>query len=193
LSPAAPSVEQGPWSRLPAWLRPRAQEPAGGAATGPAGGAAHEPGGEAGGTPAGDRAAGGGRRSRTWLAESAALALVGVFLAVATVNDLARQVSTNHRLIDDLRTWRHYTHHDYHNISIDQLTLGLASKREILCGNTSPGPPGARTQVCLVIYGPVAHRLRTVYGGWYLPAYHQDVRANRYGCFGPASRGRCAR
>lgn len=166
MSDAAAAVGEGRSGRLPAWLRPGA---------------------------AGSRERPGGTGGRLWRIETVALVLVGLFLAVATVYDLARQTATNHRLIADLRTWRHYTRHDYHNISVDQLTFGLASHKEILCGNTSPGPPGARTQICLAIWGPVVGGLRTVHGGWYLPPYHRDEPANRYGCFGPAGRGRCRR
>ncbi|HUB74773.1 MAG TPA: hypothetical protein VL979_12160 [Solirubrobacteraceae bacterium] len=132
-------------------------------------------------------------RGRLWRIETLALALVGLFLAVATIHDLVRQTHINHRLVADLRTWRHYTRHDYVNISIDQESLGLDSGREILCGNTSPGAPGAHTQICLAIWGPVIDGRRSVHGGWYLPPYHPDLRANRYGCFGPAGRGRCPR
>jgi hypothetical protein len=131
--------------------------------------------------------------SRTWLVETTVLVLVGLLFAVATVNDLAREAGINHRLIADLRTWRQHTHHDYINISIDQETLGVDSERDLLCGNTSPGPPGARTQLCLAIWGPVVNGTRTVYGGWYLYPYHPDLPANRYGCFGTAGRGRCPR
>lgn len=130
---------------------------------------------------------------RLWLTETAVLVLVGVVLAIATVNDLGREVAINHRLIADLRTWRHHTGHDYQNIAIDQETLGLGSGREVLCGNTAAGPPGARTQICLAIWGPVANGLRTVHGGWYLAPYRPDLPANRYGCFGVAGRGRCPR
>jgi len=131
--------------------------------------------------------------SRIWLIETTVLVLVGLLLAVATVNDLSREAGINHRLIADLSTWRDYTHHDYLNISIDQETLGVDSERELLCGNTSPGPPGARTQICLAIWGPVVNGTRTVHGGWYLYPYHPDLPANRYGCFGAAGRGRCTR
>ncbi|HEV3047582.1 MAG TPA: hypothetical protein VGY13_09495 [Solirubrobacteraceae bacterium] len=130
-------------------------------------------------------------RGELRLIETTLLVLVGVFLAVATVNDLGRDVDTNHRLIADLATWRHYTRHDYRNVSIDQETLGLASGREVLCGNTSAGAPGARTQVCLAIWGPVVDGRRSVHGGWYLPPYRPDTPASRYGCFGEAGRGRC--
>jgi len=127
------------------------------------------------------------------LVETTALLLVAVVLAVATVNDVARQSAVNHRLVADLRTWRHYTRHDYHNISIDQETLGAGSQREVLCANTSPGPPKGRTQVCLAIWGAVVKGMRTVHGGWYLPAHAEDLPAHRYGCFGPAGQGRCPR
>ena len=129
---------------------------------------------------------------RLWRIEATLLVLVGVFLAVATVNDLHRQVGINHRLVADLTTWRHYTHHDYINISIDQETLGANSSREVLCGNTLPGAPGSKTQICLAIWGPTVHGLRAVHGGWYLPPYYEDVRSERYGCFG-AVRELCPR
>ncbi|HSZ06256.1 MAG TPA: hypothetical protein VK778_13800 [Solirubrobacteraceae bacterium] len=131
--------------------------------------------------------------SRVWRIETVVLVLVGLLLAVATVNDLGREVGINHRLVADLSTWRHYTGHHYLNISIDQETLGADSQREVLCGNTSAAPPGARTQICLGIWGPVVDGLRTVHGGWYLPPYHPDIPANRYGCFGVAGQGRCPR
>ncbi len=127
------------------------------------------------------------------LVETTLLVLAAVLLAVATVNDVGRSVSVNHRLVADLRTWRHYTGHGYHNISIDQQTFGLDTKREALCGNTSPGPPEARTQICLAIWGPVVNGRRTVHGGWYLPPRSVDLPANRYGCFGPAAVGMCPR
>jgi hypothetical protein len=130
---------------------------------------------------------------RLWLIETALLVLVGVLLATATINDVARQTGINHRLIADLKTWRHYTGHDYHNISIDQETLGANRQREVLCGNTSPGPPQGRTQLCLAIWGPVLNGRRTVHGGWYLPPYVEDEPHERYGCFGTAGRGRCPR
>ncbi|MEA2202269.1 MAG: hypothetical protein QOI89_2865 [Solirubrobacteraceae bacterium] len=127
------------------------------------------------------------------LVETTLLVLVGVLLAVATVNDVVRQTNVNHRLIADLRTWRAYTGHGYHNLSIEQELFGAHSGREVVCGNTSPGAPKARTQLCLAIWGPVVDGRRTVHGGWYLPARSEDVRAQRYACFGPASRGICPR
>jgi hypothetical protein len=129
---------------------------------------------------------------RARLIETTLLVLAGILLATATVNDVARQTHVNHRLIADLRTWRSYTHHDYHNLSIDQKLLGESSHREVVCGNTSPGAPKERTQLCLAIWGPTVKGRRVVHGGWYLRAkVEQDSRADRYGCFGPAGEGAC--
>ena len=65
------------------------------------------------------------------LVETTLLVLVGVLLAVATVNDVVRQTNVNHRLIADLRTWRAYTGHGYHNLSIEQELFGAHSGREV--------------------------------------------------------------
>lgn len=127
------------------------------------------------------------------LVETTLLVLVGLVLALATVNDLVRQTHINQRLVVDLRTWRHYTRHDYHGISIDQETLGVGLDREVLCGNVRGGPPDAETQLCLAIWGPTHDGLREVHGGWYLPPYVDDIPAQRYGCFGEAGRGKCQR
>ncbi len=132
-------------------------------------------------------------RGEQWLIETILLVLVGVLLATATINDVARQTGINQRLIADLKTWRHATGHDFHNISIDQETLGANTQREVLCGNRSAGPTDARPQLCLAIWGPVRDGRRTVHGGWYLPPYVEDLPAERYGCFGVAGRGRCPR
>jgi hypothetical protein len=127
------------------------------------------------------------------LVETTLLVLVGVVLAVATVNDVVRQTHVNHRLIADLRTWRTYTGHAYRNLSVEQELLATGAQHEVVCGNTSPGAPKAKTQLCLAIWGPVVDGRRTVHGGWYLPPEAEDVRADRYGCFGPGSRGICPR
>jgi hypothetical protein len=135
------------------------------------------------------RAPGGGRR----LAEAAVLLAAGALLATATVNDLVRQTNTNHRLITDKQTWRAYTHHSYRDLQVSLDVTGL-STREIVCGNTSPGGLKQRTQLCLVITGPVRSGRRTVSGGWYLPPRVEDERRYRYGCFGPAlDEARCPR
>ena len=62
-----------------------------------------------------------------------------LLLAIATVNDVVRQTHINQRLIADLRTWRAYTGHDYKNVAIEQQLLGPTTKREVVCGNTTPG------------------------------------------------------
>lgn len=131
---------------------------------------------------------------RTRLIETTVLVLVAVLLSIATVNDLARQTGVNHRLIADLSTWRAYTGHAYRNLSVDLELLGPSSQHEVVCGNTSPGAPKARTQLCLLVWGPVVGGRRTVHGGWYLPPRSEDPRADRYGCFGSAaSEGLCPR
>jgi hypothetical protein len=119
--------------------------------------------------------------------ESTLLVLAFIVLAVATVNDLVLNVHENDRLTADLRTWRTVTGHDYHNISIEQ-DLTRRTTRDVLCGNTSPGPPGALPQVCLIVTGPTVHGVRAVHGGFYLPPYLPNKRQNRYACFGTAVR-----
>ncbi len=74
------------------------------------------------------------------LIETTLLVLVGVVLATATVNDVARQVGINQRLIADLKTWRHYTGHDYHNISIDQEALGREQRARGALRQHQPRP-----------------------------------------------------
>jgi len=121
---------------------------------------------------------------RTRLIESTLLVLAAVLLAIATVNDVVLQTRVNHRLVADLRTWRAYTGHHYHELSIEQDIYGH-STREVVCGNTTPGPPKERVQICLVMTGPVSQGRRAVRSGWYLPPKVDDLRGYRYGCFGP--------
>ncbi len=121
--------------------------------------------------------------------ESTLLALAFVLLAVAVVNDVVLSTHTAGRITDDLRTWRRLTGRDYHNISVQQ-DLQTHTTRDILCGNESPGPPGALPQICLVITGPTVHGVRESHGGFYLPPYTADKRAYRYACFGSALRDR---
>jgi hypothetical protein len=159
MSAPAPSLGGGFGRELPAWLRPREQEPAG--------------------------------SGRTRLIETTLLVLVGLLLAIATVNDVVRQVHVNHRLVADLRTWREYTGHDYKNLQVAQ-DLNGHTTREIVCGNLTPGAPKARTQLCLVMSGPVVRGRRAARGGFYLPAKVDDVRRYRYACYGSAkSAGLC--
>jgi hypothetical protein len=124
--------------------------------------------------------------------ETTLLVLVGLVLAVATVNDLVRSTKVNERLIADLRTWRSYTGHDYKNVAVDQQLLGVSSEREVVCGNNTSGPPKEVVQVCLVVAGPTHDGRRAVTAGWYLPAHTEDdVLEKRYGCFGRESKGLC--
>lgn len=135
-----------------------------------------------------------GQRSSTWLIETTLLILLGILLAVATINDVGRQVGINHRLIADLASWRSYTGHDYKNVGANQELLGPASGRDVVCGNAEAGPPKERPQVCLVVEGPTRSGRRRVSGGWYLPAHVEDnVLERRYGCFGKAGAGKCPR
>jgi hypothetical protein len=120
------------------------------------------------------------------LVESTLLVLILILLTVAVIRDVSRQVQVNHRLIADLHTWRTLTGHDYHNLSLEQNVEGRGT-REVVCGNTTPGPPGKRFQICLIVTGPVGHDLREVRGGYYLPPDRQDLHRNRYACFGTAA------
>jgi hypothetical protein len=120
------------------------------------------------------------------LAETTILILLGIFLAVATVHDVVQQTHVNHRLKADLLTWRTVTGHDYVNLATEQ-DVKTYSTRDIVCGNVSPGAPGERAQVCLMLTGAVVSGMRSVSGGYYLPPYKADLRANRYKCFGLAA------
>jgi len=122
---------------------------------------------------------------RLGLVESIVLLLAALLLGVATVNDVVRQTHINHRLVADLRTWRAYTGHDYRRVGVSQ-DFRHHTTRDVVCGNTSPGPPKARVQVCLLVTGPVSRGRRTVSGGWYLPPHREDVSGYRYACFGRA-------
>jgi hypothetical protein len=119
------------------------------------------------------------------LAESTILILIGLFLVVATVNDVVLQTHVNHRLSADLATWRKATGHNYVNIDTEQ-DIKTYTTRDTVCGNVSPGAPGERAQICLNVVGPVVSGVRTVTGGFYLPPYHPNLYGNRYACFGLA-------
>jgi hypothetical protein len=132
--------------------------------------------------------------SRVRLIETTLLVLAGVLLAVAVVNDVVRQTHINHRLETDLHTWRTYTRHDYHNLSIEQTVFGETNNTDVVCGNTVPGSPKSRIQICLAIGGPVIDGRRAVTGGWYLPAHsEEDLPRLRYDCFGSVGAGMCPR
>ena len=133
--------------------------------------------------PRDEESPGTGRRR---LVEVTLLILAGLLLAVATINDLVQQTHVNHRLNADLRTWREYTGHDYKNVSTEQDLFGHTTK-DVVCGNTTPGPPKERIQLCLQMTGPVIDGRRAARGGWYLPPRVEDAPAFRYGCFGSAT------
>jgi hypothetical protein len=125
------------------------------------------------------------------LAETTVLILVGLFLAVASVDDVVRQTHVNRRLVADMRSWRSVTGHDYRNLTTEQ-DVKRHTTSDTVCGNVSPGGPKERTQVCLVLVGPVVSGRRSVSGGYYLPARTIDERRSRYGCFGAvAETGLC--
>ncbi len=130
---------------------------------------------------------------RQWRIETAVLILVGLLLSIAVVNDVVLGTHVNHRLSADLRTWRVHTGHDYKNVSTEE-DLYHHTTTDVVCGNTSPGPPKERTQLCLEVTGPVVNGRRAARGGWYVPPRHEDLRRYRYGCFGPPkARGKCRR
>jgi hypothetical protein len=130
---------------------------------------------------------------RQWRIETLVLVLVGLLLTIATVNDVVLGTHVNHRLSADLRTWRSYTGHDFKNVSTEQ-DLYHHTTTDLVCGNTSPGPPKERIQICLELTGPVLGGRRAAHGGWYVPAKHEDLRRYRYGCFGSSkAKGLCAR
>jgi len=130
---------------------------------------------------------------RTRLIETTLLVLVGLLLAIATINDVVLQTRVNSRLTADLASWRGYTGHDYKNVSVEQDLYGH-STRDIVCGNTTPGAPKERIQICLVATGPVRGGHRAIHGGWYLPVKSEDLRRYRYACYGSAvSEGFCPR
>jgi hypothetical protein len=120
------------------------------------------------------------------LAESCILILLGALLALATINDVVRQTHVNHRLVADLRSWRLVTGHDYRNLSVEQ-DVKRHSTRDTVCGNISPGGPKERTQVCVLLSGPVISGRRAVSGGYYLPPQIVDLARNRYACFGSSA------
>jgi hypothetical protein len=137
------------------------------------------------GSSAGARAREPRGRGSMRLIETTVLLLVGLLLAIATAHDVVLQTRVHHRLIADLRTWRAYTGHNYHDLLIGQDIHGH-STREVICGNTTPGGRKERVQLCLVMSGPVSHGRRAARSGWYLPPKDEDLRRYRYGCFGLA-------
>jgi hypothetical protein len=121
------------------------------------------------------------------LAETTILILLGVFLTVATVNDVVQQTHVNHRIEADALTWRTATHHDYHEITTEQ-DVKTHTTRDVVCGNVSPGGPDEHTQVCLTIVGSVRRGVREVSGGYYLAPETVDIAGHRFSCFGESAK-----
>lgn len=110
---------------------------------------------------------------------------VGLVLAAAVVWDVARQVRVNRREDIDKKTWVAYTHKQAKNLSIRLLQRGTT---DFVCS-----PPTSRLpRQCLMVAGATRGGLRTVQGGYYVPAQRDDRYSVRYGCFGvPARRHLC--
>ena len=126
-----------------------------------------------------------GRDARCWCSSA-------LVLAIATRQRPRRARSTSTSVsIADLQHLAHYTGHDYNNISVDQETLGDDSKREVVCGNTSPGAPKAKDpDLPDDLAAPTVDGQRTVHGGWYLPAYvRRHVQPTATAASAPAGEG----
>jgi hypothetical protein len=124
--------------------------------------------------------------------ETAVLLLIGVVLAVATVNDVGRQVHVGRRLAADLASWKEDIGVQSHNPFIEQ-DVRTYSTRDVVCANMTKGKPLHKTQVCLIFTGPVNNGRRTAKGGFYLLAEGADVHEPvldrpmyRFACFGSA-------
>ncbi len=131
------------------------------------------------------------RSGRTRLVETTLLVLAGLLLAIATVNDVVRQTHVNQRLIADLRTWRAYTGHDYHNLSIEQELLG---EHEPTRGRLRQHEPRGRRKrdpavpaICGA--GGATGGARSTAAGTCRRRPKTCAR-DRYGCFGPAVGGK---
>ena len=134
----------------------------------------------------------GSSSKRLWRIETVVLVALGLLLAIASLNDLVWSVDDNARLVADQMTWRHYTHRDYFNVSAAPLVVGRPL--DLSCANATPGPPGERTQICILMEGPIRDGLRQVVGGFMLPARAGDFSRNRYRCYGAATAQRlCAK
>lgn len=116
--------------------------------------------------------------------ETAVLLAAAVLLAVVAFNDIFWTVQDAGVLVADQQTWRHYTGRDYFNVSAGRLVFN--EPIDVSCANSSPGRPGARTQICLIMSGPAVGGLRPVIGGWRLAPHTGNFARNRYACFGAA-------
>lgn len=118
--------------------------------------------------------------------ELAVLAIVAAVMLVATIDDLALQAHTNHRLVRDLATWRAATGLHWKDLGIERDVARFTTK-DTICGNVATGPPDESAQVCLTMVGRPIGGHRYVTGGYYLPPVVLDETANRYSCFGEAA------
>jgi hypothetical protein len=119
-----------------------------------------------------------------WRVESVVLVILGLALFGVAFNDVFWSVQNSAVRVADQNTWRHYTGRDYFNVSAAPLTTG--SKTDVACADATPGPPGERTQICLMMEGPAVHGLRRVVGSWRIPARDGDFASYRYDCAGAA-------
>jgi hypothetical protein len=119
---------------------------------------------------------------RLWRVETLVLLLVGAVIAVASFNDIGWTVDYTGRLVADQVTWRHYTQRDTPSVGVGPLVVG--QPEDTACGDATPGPPEERTQICVLLDGPVVHGLRTVIGGWRLAARADNIPVARYDCYG---------
>lgn len=133
-----------------------------------------------------------GGRGHAHVIETVVLLIVGLFLAIAVVNDVGRAVPIGERLNADLETWQAIIGAPFHNPIIEQDIIHYTT-RDIVCADTEKRKPFGHPQICLVFTGPVVHHRRTALGGFYLVAngtdVHDpvlDVKRNRYACWGTA-------
>ncbi|MGD0197691.1 MAG: hypothetical protein ABSC56_07275 [Solirubrobacteraceae bacterium] len=127
---------------------------------------------------------------RRWRVETAVLALIGLVLAIVAINDIFWSVQDAGVLVADQHTWRHHTGRDYYNVSVGPLVFGQPI--DVACADATPGPPGERTQICLIMDGAAVDGLRHVIGGWKLPPRLGDFPKYRYDCFGAGeTKARC--
>jgi hypothetical protein len=131
-------------------------------------------------------------RGEVRLIETAVLLVVGLFLAIAVVNDVARAVPIGERLNADLESWEAIVGVHYHNPIIEQ-DVKHYTTRDVVCADTEKVKPLGHPQICLIFTGPVVHDRRTAFGGFYLVADGTDVhepvlddKKYRYACWGTA-------
>ncbi len=129
--------------------------------------------------------------------EMIVLVVVAIVLAVGTIYDATRAVGIDYRLSADIETWRQITGIPLKEVSIEQ-DMKHFTKHDVACGNIpeagkhGEGKPGARTQLCLVMIGPIVKGRRETHTGFFVPPKESDQSVTRYGCFGsPMTRYPC--